>query len=63
MVLRYSTSGDIFVPHDRVRTDFGKCQKVVEIDNAIFQDLDSFGKRGVFQHGCGNVLDFCFGKF
>ena len=35
----------------------------MEIDNAIFQDLKSFGKRKVFQNGYGSVLDFCFGKF
>ena len=37
--------------------------KVMEIDNAILQDLESFGKREVFQNGYGNVLDFCLGKF
>ena len=38
-------------------------QKVLEIDNAILQDLESFGKREVFQNGYGKVLDFCLGKF
>ena len=28
----------------RVRTVFEKCSKVVEIENDIFQDLESFGK-------------------
>ena len=34
----------------------------MEIDNAVFQDLGSFGKREVFQKVCGKVLDFCWGE-
>ena len=30
----------------------------MEIENAIVQDLESFGKERLFQ----NVLDFCLGK-
>ena len=33
--------------YNRVRTGFGKFWKVMEIDNAIFHDLESFGK-GIF---------------
>ena len=40
------------------RIGFGKFWKVMEIDNATFQDLDIFGKGG-FQTGYGTVLDFC----
>ena len=29
------------------------------IDNAIFQDLESFRKREVFRNGYGKVLDVC----
>ena len=29
----------------KIRTGFGKFWKVTEIDNAIFQDLESFGKE------------------
>ena len=47
----------------RARTGFGKLWKVMEIDNTIFQDLESFGKRDVFQIFHGKVLDFCVGKF
>ena len=35
----------------------------MEIDNAIFQDLERFGRRGVFQNGYGKVLGFCLGQF
>ena len=35
----------------------------MEIDSTIFQDLEGFGKREVFQNGCGKVLDFCLGQF
>ena len=34
----------------------------MDIDSAIFKDLESFGKRKVFQSGYGNVLDFCLGE-
>ena len=37
--------------------------KAKEMDNAILQDLESFGKREVFQNGYGEVLHFCLGKF
>ena len=42
----------------RVRTGFEKSGKVTEIDSAILQDLESFGKRGF-----GKILDICLGKF
>ena len=32
----------------------------MEIENAIFQDLESFGKERSFQNGDGKVLDFLF---
>ena len=35
----------------------------MEIYNAILQDLESFGKREVFQNCYGEVLDCCLGKF
>ena len=31
----------------------------MEIENAIFQDQESFGKRGDFQNIYGKVLDIC----
>ena len=31
-----------------VRTDFGGFWKVMEIDSAIFQDLESYGKGRIF---------------
>ena len=31
----------------------------MEIENAIFQDLESFGKKRSFQNGYGRVLHFC----
>ena len=34
----------------------------MEISNAIFHDLESFGKK-VFQNGYEKFLGFCFGKF
>ena len=34
----------------------------MEIENAIVQDLESFGKREVFQNGYGRVFDFCLQK-
>ena len=37
--------------------------KVMEIENAIFQDLQSFWKRDKFYIGYGKVLDFCLEKF
>ena len=40
---------------------YGFC-KLMEIENAIFQDLESFG-REYFQKGYGTVLDFCLEKF
>ena len=46
----------------RVSKGFGQFWKVIEIDNAVFQDLESFGKREDFQTGYGKVLDFCLGK-
>ena len=32
----------------------------MEIENAIFQDLESFGKEIIFYNGYGKVLKFCF---
>ena len=40
---------------------FGKFWKFIRTNNAIFQDLEDFG-REVFQNGYGKVLDFCFKK-
>ena len=39
----------LYHPYTRVRTGFGKFWKVLEIDNAIFQDLESFGKESIFK--------------
>ena len=46
----------------KVRTGFRRFWKVMEIDNTIFQDLESFGKE-IFQSGYGKGLDFCLKKF
>ena len=35
----------------------------METENAIFQDLESFGKKRSFQNGYGKVLDFCLERF
>ena len=35
----------------------------MEIDSKIFQNLESFVKRDVFQYGYGKFLDFCMGEF
>ena len=40
-----------------------KFWKVMEIDNAIYQDLERFGKREASQNCRGKVLDFCLGQF
>ena len=37
--------------------------KVMEINNAIFQDLESFGKEKFFKMVVENFLDFYLGKF
>ena len=42
---------------------YGKFCKVMEIDIAIVQDLESFGKGEVFHAGYGQILDCCLGKF
>ena len=34
----------------------------MEIENAIFQDLESFGKEMIFYSGYGKGLDFCMEK-
>ena len=34
----------------------------MEIENAILQDLESFRKERLFQHGYERVLDFCLEK-
>ena len=46
----------------RIRTDFGKFWKTMEIDNAIFQGLDRFGK-GRFFKLIMESFEFLFGKF
>ena len=35
----------------------------MESDNAIFQDLEDFGKGKFFNMAMEKFLDFCFGKF
>ena len=35
----------------------------MEIEIAIFQDLESFGKERIFYNGYGKVLDFCLEKY
>ena len=37
--------------------------KVMEIENVIPQDLESFWKKQYFQNGYGKVLDFCLEEF
>ena len=51
-----------FLDPSRACTGFGKLSKITEIGIAIFQELESFGSREVYQIGFGKVLDFCFGK-
>ena len=34
----------------------------MEIENAIFQDLESFGKEMIFKNHYGKLLDFCSEK-
>ena len=46
-----------------VLESFRKFGKVMEIDNAIFQDLESFRKRETFQNCYVKFLDFCLGNF
>ena len=36
---------------------------MIESSNAIFQDLESFGKGRLFQNGYYKVLDFCWGGY
>ena len=57
IVINFSNNPRFFhVRHSRqVRTGFGEFWKAMEIDDAIFQDLESFGKREVFQTGCGKL--------
>ena len=45
----------------RVPTDLGKLRKGMEVDNAFYQGLKSFGKGSFFKYG--NVLDIYLGKF
>ena len=47
---------------DRVCTGFGMFWKVIKINNAIFQDLESFEKARVLSIAMEN-LDFSLGKF
>ena len=35
----------------------------MEIENAIFQDLESFGKKKIFKMDMAKFLDFCLEKF
>ena len=35
----------------------------MEIENAMFQHLDSFGKERIFKMVLEKFLDFCLGKF
>ena len=35
----------------------------MEIENAVFQGLESFGKERLFQNGYGQVLDSCSEKY
>ena len=35
----------------------------MEIDKAIFEDLESFGQREVFENGYGKFMDISLGKF
>ena len=51
------------MPFKRVRTGIGQFWKVMEIDNAFFQDLESFEKGRFFQIGYRKVVDFFSGKF
>ena len=46
----------------RVRTHFGKLWKTMEIDSAIFQGLDRFGKGRFFKLTMES-FEFLFGKF
>ena len=34
----------------------------MEIENAIFQDLEGFGKEGSFKNGYGKCFGFLFGQ-
>ena len=45
----------------RVRAGFIKFSKVMEIDNAIFQDLESFREVGCFKMATES-FEFLFGK-
>ena len=46
----------------RVLKGFGKLWSVVEIEDVIFQDLQSLGKED-FQKGYRKVLDFCLKNY
>ena len=35
----------------------------MEIENAIFEGLESFRKKRIFQNGYGKVLDSCLVEF
>ena len=45
----------------RVRADFGEFWKAMELENAIFQDLESLEKRG-FLKWLWKSFGFLFGK-
>ena len=42
----------------RARTGFEKFWKVMEIENAVFEELESFGKERSFQNGYGKFWIF-----
>ena len=47
----------------RVRAGVGKFWKVMEIEKAFFQDLESSRKGRIFKNDYGKVLNFCLEKF
>ena len=52
-----------FADNYRVRTDFGKFWKDMEIDNAFFQDLKKVLEERTFQNGYGKALNFYLENF
>ena len=45
--------------YKRVHMSFGKFWTV---ENAIFQDLEGFGRERIFENGYGNFFRFLFGE-
>ena len=45
-----------------VRTGFGKLRKSIEIESAVFQDLESFGKERIFKMVMENFWIFVWKK-